>query len=121
MPVLGFIIAIVLLLVTGASVLFLCICKGYKEAIQTFVLGVVIAVMVAGIPLFPTKANQKKEVNKMEDNYITIGFTEEEVDEIVAEYYGLDTEFQPDKEWLEDAKAELLEDDFKRIILEKIL
>lgn len=57
----------------------------------------------------------------MEENYITIDFTEEEVDEILAEYYGLDIELPIDKEWLEDAKMGISEDDFKRIVLDKIL
>ena len=57
----------------------------------------------------------------MEDNYITIDFTEEEVDEILTEYYGLDIELPTYKKLLEEVKEGILEDDFKWIILEKIL
>lgn len=57
----------------------------------------------------------------MEENYITIDFTEEEVDEILTEYYGLDIKFPTDKELLEEAKTGISEGEFKRIVLEKIL
>lgn len=80
-----------------------------------------VVILLGGAPLAISKTNQKIGGNKMEENYITIDFTEEEVDEILAEYYGLDIELPIDKEWLEDAKKGISEDDFKRIVLDKIL
>lgn len=76
---------------------------------------------LGGAPLAISKTNQKIGGNKMEENYITIDFTEEEVDEILTEYYGLDIKFPTDKELLEEAKTGISEGEFKRIVLEKIL
>lgn len=55
-----------------------------------------------------------------ENSYITIDFTEEEVGEILAKFYGLDIKYPTDKEELEDLKKSLTEYDFKRIILDQL-
>lgn len=117
----SFIIAALIFFITGGGVMFLCMWNYYKEALYTLIIGVVFAAIIGGTSLAFSKPNQKIGGNKMEDNYITIDFTEKEVDEILTEYYGLDIKFPTDKEILEETKTEISEDDFKRIVLEKIL
>lgn len=112
-----FILASLMFLFTGGAVILLCTWNHYEDALVTFIGGVVITALIGGTPLLFSKGELKME----ENSYITINFTEKEIDEILVEYYGLEAENQSDKEWLEDAKAGLSEDDFKRIILEKIL
>jgi hypothetical protein len=117
----SFIIAAIVFLTTGGGVIFLCTQNRYEDALVTLIGGVIMSALIGGAPLAISKTNQKIGGNKMEENYITIDFTEEEVDEILAEYYGLDIKFPTDKELLEEKKMGISEDDFKRIVLEKIL
>lgn len=122
MLIFTFIMGSLMLLFTGGAVLFLYVWNQYEDALVTLIAGVIMTAIIVGIPLAVSKENQRTEKIKMEENsYITIDFTEEEIDEILVEYYGLDTEYRPDKEWLEEAKTGLSEDDIKRIVLKKML
>lgn len=116
----SFIIAALIFLATGGGVLFLCMWDHYQEALYTFVIGVVMAAIIGGTPLLFLKTNQKMGGNKMEENYITVGFTEEEVDEILADYYGVDLDDDYEKEQFEDEKASISEYDLKTIILSRL-
>lgn len=116
----SFIVAAIVFLTTGGGVIFLCTQNRYEDALVTLIGGVIMSALIGGAPLAISKTNQKIGANKMEDNYITIDFTEE-VDEILTEYYGLDIKYPIDKELLEEAKTGVSEGDFKRIVLDKIL
>lgn len=120
MLITSFIIASAIFLATGGGVLFLCMWNYYQEALYTLAIGVVMAAIIGGASLSFSKTNQKMEANKMEENYITIGFTEEEVEEILADYYGIDLDNDYEKEQFEDEKASISEYDLKTIILSRL-
>lgn len=116
-----FIMGLLMFLFTGGVALLLCVWNHYEDALVTLIVGVIMTAIIVGIPLAVLKENQRTEEIKMEENsYITIDFTEEEVGEILAKFYGLDIKYSTDKEELEDLKESLTEYDFKRIILDQL-
>lgn len=105
-----FIIASLIFLVTGGAVLFLCMWNHYQEALFTFVIGVVVAVIIGGLPL--AVENQRKEQNAMnKKKYVKISVDElAELIEAKEELSALECGGIDNWEWYGECYGQYIED-----------